>query len=123
MLSAMFKNPFSFHGRISRLEFFLSFTIFWVALSVAVLLDYVLNDNVIFVMILLPFLFWFLIAQYVKRLHDLDQSPWLLLLMAIPVINTGLVIYLLFWKGTSGRNQYGEPANAKLPQTSDNIGT
>ena len=119
----MFKNPFSFHGRISRLEFFLSFTIFWVALSVAVLLDYVLNDNVIFVMILLPFLFWFLIAQYVKRLHDLDQSPWLLLLMAIPVINTGLVIYLLFWKGTSGRNQYGEPANAKLPQTSDNIGT
>lgn len=118
----MFKNAFSFRGRINRLEFFLSFIISWGAFSIAALLDYALNEKVIFILILFPVVIWFMIAQYFKRLHDLDQSPWLLILMAVPVINAGLIIYLLFWTGTPGRNQYGEPAKAKLTQTNDNNG-
>ncbi len=45
----------------------------------------------------------------VRRLHDLDKSGWWWLLMLIPLVNLGMIIYLLFFAGTSGENRFGEP--------------
>lgn len=43
----------------------------------------------------------------VRRCHDLDKSGWWMLLGCIPVINFFFGIYLLFFAGTVGYNQYG----------------
>lgn len=44
----------------------------------------------------------------VKRLHDLDKGGIWVLLALIPLVNFFFGIYLLFFKGTDGYNQYGE---------------
>ncbi len=43
----------------------------------------------------------------VRRLHDLDQSGWLCLVLLIPLINIFMAIYLLFFSGTKGSNKFG----------------
>lgn len=42
-----------------------------------------------------------------RRLNDLNHSGWLSLLLLIPLVNVVLALYLLFWPGTKGRNDYG----------------
>lgn len=43
----------------------------------------------------------------IRRLHDLNRSGWLAVLQFIPIANVILGIYLLFFKGTYGPNEYG----------------
>lgn len=50
---------------------------------------------------------WGNICLGVKRLHDLDQSGWMLLVGLIPVVGILLAIYMLFFKGTCGKNKFG----------------
>lgn len=54
---------------------------------------------------------WLGVCLAGKRAHDLGHSAWLTLLALIPLVNFGLLIYLSFWPGEPGGNQYGEPAN------------
>ena len=42
-----------------------------------------------------------------RRLNDLNRSGWFVLLFIIPIVNLLLVIYLIFFPGTDGDNQYG----------------
>lgn len=53
----------------------------------------------------------FAIMWLKRRLNDLNRSGWWLLLMFIPVVNILLAIYLLFFPGTDGPNNFG-PAPA-----------
>ena len=48
------------------------------------------------------------IMAAIRRLHDLNRSGWFLIAAIIPLLNFVLGIYLLFFKGTEGYNQYGE---------------
>lgn len=48
------------------------------------------------------------IMMGVRRLHDLDLSGWWMLLLCVPLINFFFAIYIYFFKGTEGPNQYGE---------------
>lgn len=48
-----------------------------------------------------------MLALGVRRLNDLNRSGWLLLLMAIPVVNLLLSLYMFFAPGTPGSNEYG----------------
>ena len=43
----------------------------------------------------------------IRRLHDLNWTGWLCLLMTIPALNTAFWIYTTFAPGTIGPNQYG----------------
>ena len=52
--------------------------------------------------------FWAGLALNVRRLHDLDKSGWWLLVMCIPVVNFFFGLYVLFFKGTQGANEYGD---------------
>ena len=47
-----------------------------------------------------------------RRLHDLDHSGWLALLLIVPLVNVFFGLYILFAAGTEGRNSYG-PMPAK----------
>lgn len=43
----------------------------------------------------------------IQRLHDLNKTGWLWLLAFVPLANLYLLVLLIFFKGTPGRNNYG----------------
>jgi len=45
-----------------------------------------------------------------RRLNDLNRSGWWLLLFIVPLVNFALAIYMLFFRGTEGGNNFGAPA-------------
>lgn len=45
-----------------------------------------------------------------RRLNDLNRSGWFFLLMIIPLVNLFLIIYMVFFSGTDGDNEYGPKA-------------
>ena len=100
----MFLRPFSFKGRIRRLEFGLSYLIYW---GWYVLSEILMTDPdpswaaLLFVLLPLLPLFWFLFAQGCKRCHDLGHSGWLQL---IPFY----VLWMIFLKGDVETNKYGD---------------
>lgn len=97
----MFKNPFSFKGRIRRLEYGLStiiVTIIQVIISTLMETSEYLAIGGLFVFI--P-LFWFNIAQGAKRCHDRGNSGWY---QIIPFYS----LWMLFGDGEHGENEYGE---------------
>ena len=124
----MFKAPFSFDGRIRRIEYFLSGIVGGIVFSIAWALGigtFILGagmgsagGSVFGLLIGLAALvasMWFSLAQGVKRLHDLDKSGWLILLMFVPIVNALFGLYMLFADGTVGPNQYGEDPKNRMP--------
>lgn len=104
----MFKAPFSFDGRIRRLEYGLSYLIYLVfALPFNIYLRMSENSYggpsgtalVIFFILLIPFL-WFMLAQGAKRCHDRGNSGWFQL---IPFYG----LWMLFADSENGSNEYG----------------
>ena len=50
----------------------------------------------------------------IRRLHDLNRPAWWCIGFFIPIVNFVLGIYLLFFRGTKGPNQYGpDPLKGK----------
>ena len=103
----MFKEPFSFEGRIRRTEYGLSFIIYVVIatiINVLVASGIRGGDNsggaVIALVFFIPML-WFLWAQGAKRCHDVGNSGWWQL---IPFY----MLYLIFADGEIGTNKYGD---------------
>ena len=92
----MFRNPFSFKGRIRRTEFGLSFIIFYILNNVLALLSV---EVPVFGVLVIPSI-WFFWAQSAKRCHDRGNSGWYQL---IPFYS----FWLLFGDGDIGDNEYG----------------
>lgn len=126
----MFKKPFSFQGRIRRIEYFLSglvggivSTIIFCA-SIGTSLVGAANNSggsigigVIISFIAIIGVFWFMLAQYAKRLHDLNKSAWFLLILLIPLVNFIFALYMLFADGTVGSNRFGDDPKNRMPYT------
>ena len=68
----MFKNPFSFDGRIRRTEYGISFIIF---ILVTAILGSVAESNGILDLLYIP-LYWFTWAQGAKRCNELGHNGW-----------------------------------------------
>ena len=43
----------------------------------------------------------------IQRLHDLNKTGWMCLLMLVPFANIYLIVLLIFFEGTKGRNDFG----------------
>lgn len=43
----------------------------------------------------------------IQRLHDLNHTGWMCLLMFIPLVNIFFALYVIFARGTQGANNYG----------------
>ncbi len=99
----MFKNPFSFKGRIRRTEFGLSYIIY-VAYSTIINLSITSlpgdSAAIIFLILLIPGI-WFFWAQGAKRCHDRGNSGWY---QIIPFY----VFWMLFADSDYGPNKYGD---------------
>ena len=106
----MFKNPFSFEGRIRRTEYGLSIIIFVVARVIVTFIAIAIVDprsyddlsavNPIALIFTIPLL-WFLWAQTAKRCHDVGNSGWWQLIPFYPLV-------ILFQPGELGKNKYGD---------------
>lgn len=100
----MFKTPFSFEGRIRRLEFGISYLIY---LAFVTPFNIYLRSTeepsgimVLILFILFIPLFWFMLAQGAKRCHDRGNSGWYQL---IPFY----ALWMLFGDSDHGQNEYG----------------
>ena len=110
---------FSWRGRISR-------SLYWVLVAITlngfiVLFRFVTDWKIpgnnmayeifsgVFFMAVAAILAWINIMISIKRFHDCNKTGWCVLGLMIPVIGPlfGL-IYLGFFKGTDGKNDYGE---------------
>jgi hypothetical protein len=99
----MFKNVFSYRGRIRRAEFVLTligayFSIFVVSAFLSVI-SYFFP---LFIFFYTLFVFFVIILQAAKRCHDMNVTAWLAL---VPIFNP---LVLLFAEGTYGDNNYGK---------------
>lgn len=101
---AMFKNVFSFDGRIRRLEFGLSAIIYFFYYFLAYLMAISFDVADLLILFLIPGL-WFLWAQGAKRCHDMGNNGWF---QIIPFYG----LWMLFVEGDFGFNKYG--VNPKL---------
>ena len=114
---AVFKELFfTSKGRLNRKSyiyrnFFLSFVLNIIRIILAVLAAYIDALELLFTGLLYVLgIFGFVagIMMLARRLHDLDKSGWWMLLFCVPLVNILFYIYILFFKGTEGPNQYGE---------------
>ena len=96
---SMFQSPFSFKGRIRRMEHGLSFIIWNIYIIIAVGISAASNNEVISYLLMVPG-YWFLLAQGTKRCHDLGNSGWY---QIIPFYG----LWMLFGDGEVGDNEYG----------------
>jgi uncharacterized membrane protein YhaH (DUF805 family) len=96
----MFKNPFSFEGRIRRTEFGLSYILMYAASFIIRMISglFELNEGIMFIL-LIPII-WFMIAQSTKRCHDRGNSGWY---QIIPFYG----LWMLFGDSDRGVNEYG----------------
>ena len=112
-------RPFSFKGRIGRLQLILSYVVGFVAWFASLLLFDIDHSDGNGGVILLSLactavFFWFLYAQCAKRCHDLGKSgAW----MFVPFWN----ILLFFAEGEKGENQYGQGAATESDHSGNNI--
>ena len=95
----MFKNIFSFEGRIRRSEHNFTLLIYLVLVQIIEFLMESLNMPLLAILIF-PLLY-ILIAQSAKRCHDLGNSGWYQL---IPFY----VLVLIFSDSKFGPNKYGD---------------
>lgn len=95
----MFFNPFSFEGRIHRLEYGISLVIYGAILT---FLQIAAEFGAAYLYILIFPAIYFLLAQGTKRCHDLGLNGcWQL----IPLY----FVVLVFYTGTKELNEYGYP--------------
>ncbi|MDR2773400.1 MAG: DUF805 domain-containing protein [Tannerella sp.] len=96
----MFSDPFSFNGRIRRLEYGISVIIYYVWYIIMSLL---IGSKVILLLTLsfIPAI-CFILAQGAKRCHDRNNSGWY---QIIPLY----ILWLLFAEGDKNENNYGNP--------------
>lgn len=102
----MFKNAFSFSGRIRRTEYGVSMIIYLVIVTILqfLVVGMVAGTEspgmaILFFVLMLPVIY-FMLAQGAKRCHDRGNSGWFQL---IPFYG----FWMLFADSEPGKNEYG----------------
>jgi uncharacterized membrane protein YhaH (DUF805 family) len=120
-------NPFSIHGRFNRMSYLGGYGLIYLVTLVGYLIlasflgSFQLSSDLfnfefysslsgasaLVVWAFSLFLIYLNIVLVVRRLHDLNKSGWMGLLLLIPIVQFFFMIYLLLASGTAGTNQYG----------------
>lgn len=96
----MFSNPFSFKGRIRRLEYGISFII---VVFLMAFINVLTEDSYELAWLFLAYIptYWFFFAQGAKRCHDMGYNGWWQIIPFFP-------LYMIFGKAEEGiSNKYG----------------
>ncbi len=106
--TSFWKSLFSFNGRIRRTRYWLTMICTNLLFLPANMSGENMPDGVaIFTLLMFISALWILLANVVKRCHDLGKSGFFGLLMLIPLINLFAGIYLAFFQGDLNDNEYG----------------
>tara|TARA_R110002049_G_scaffold309272_1_gene519818 strand:+ start:16831 stop:17199 length:369 start_codon:yes stop_codon:yes gene_type:complete len=100
----MFKNPFSFKGRIRRTEYGITYLIYLAVSLLQELITTQLSDDIFSILLILLIwvpLIWFYLAQGAKRCHDRGNNGWY---QIIPFY----VFWMIFADSDYGPNEYGD---------------
>jgi len=128
------KFLFSPVGRVNRIMYLFGYLLAYTALLFITLIGFSwilsffidkqegLMLNIPIIIMLIGIWYPYIIIT-IKRLHDINKSGWLSILMFIPLANIWLLFVTSFSKGTTGENKYGEDPlnheyNQKIPLTS-----
>lgn len=109
---------FAFSGRLGRLRFitygvFSAFLVMLVGgIGAAILIPVSAEFGVLLYAAFMLITTVYGFSLYIRRLHDLGQSGWWSLLMFVPLLNLALLVYLLFFPGAQGANQFGPRVRA-----------
>lgn len=95
----MFKNPFSFSGRIGRTEYVLSMIL--TSIPVWIFVGILEEREEIWMVLPLAFLVWFGLSQSTKRCHDMGCNGWH---QFIPLFH----LLMLISEGEEGANEYDQ---------------
>lgn len=113
--SRMFIRPFSFEGRIRRIEYAISLIMFMFYTKLLDLVPLEMKIILFFYYIIFLLFTWLIIAQGAKRCHDIGVSGWYQL---IP----NYLFTMLIYNGNTGHNKYGtNPKNIGNKEDVDNI--
>jgi len=106
-------------GRLGRLRYLaysfgLSFLIQMIATitgAISVVLPQEIGAILAMIILIVAYIMLIVTSIFImiKRLHDVNRSGWLLLLLLVPLINIILGLYMLFAPGTDGPNNFGPP--------------
>lgn len=108
-------NPFTFSGRIGRLQYF-GFAVIWAIILVVVGSLVTMGATTtsqagagsVFGTFILVMVYYIATVSYgVRRLHDFDKSGYWYLLTFVPVANFVMSLVLLLAPGSVGANSYG----------------
>lgn len=104
---------FSIHGRISRGRFWLVYLVLLpVSLALILFIEAAVNANSILMLMALVLYAWITVCITVKRLHDMDATGWLsILVVLIPIA----MILVGSFPGTVGPNQFGPDPQQRRP--------
>ncbi|WP_151826513.1 DUF805 domain-containing protein [Acinetobacter oleivorans] len=120
-------SPFSIHGRFNRMSYLGGYGLIYLVTLLGYFIlasfhgSFQLSSNLfnfefysslsgasaLVVWAFSLFLIYLNIVLVVRRLHDLNKSGWMGLLLFIPVVQFFFMIYLLLASGTAGPNEYG----------------
>ncbi|WP_246202787.1 DUF805 domain-containing protein [Sphingomonas lacunae] len=109
-----------FDGRSTRLEYWSYSLALFIALLVILLFAEAVGDTLGAIVVTIVVLATIIphVALTVRRLHDMNASGWLLVLMIVPLViggpvatlaNIGLLVIMTL-PGTAGPNSYGPPS-------------
>lgn len=105
----MFKNPFSFNGRIRRTEYGISYLLFLICIYGFIGLMEAMELGGYQVIVIMGAMYWFQFAQGAKRCHDMGNNGFYQL---IPFY----VFIMVFSEGENRSNKYGmDPKLAAIP--------
>ena len=117
-------HPLSPRGRFGRLAYLAWYLVLSLATMLPIILGMIIfamlgasleNQDSLLVaggilsLILYIVFFYYAIVITIRRLHDLGQTGGLSLLMFVPLINIGFMLYVMFAKGTPTNNEFGAP--------------
>ena len=114
---------FSFNGRIGRMRYLaysigVNFLLMLVMVPLAGASAFMGGDPTTSMIGMLGIGIFYIVTIVVsvmfskRRLNDLNRSGWWFLLFIIPIVNLILAIYLIFFPGTSGDNNFGAAPTA-----------
>lgn len=121
-----------YNGRLNRTNYFLGSVVaipivFFFYIFVQILVAILTNTHnpppfspLVFLLLLCTGVYSFSLS--VRRLHDIGQSGWLVLLSFVPIANTILNLFLLFKSGDKKANKYGHKPPKKITFPGDILG-
>ena len=129
-MSTNFQNqdsPFSASGRFGRLSFLAwNMLAFVIAMVIGIFIGVIsafispelfsgtADGNLPIPLIIILVVFYIILIYIsfifiIRRLHDLNKSGWLSLVLLVPIISFFFVLYVIFAPGTEGHNDFGAP--------------